>query len=92
MNIEKKSFSSEEEIEKLVKETREELLEIKDETITIGELSYVMAAIAKQIAEMIHDDHPNETVNSYMLLLGFMQSVYETLIAHLNNERSKGNA
>ena len=35
MNIEKKSFSSTEEIEKLVKETREELLEIKDETISI---------------------------------------------------------
>lgn len=91
MNIEKKSFSSEEEIEKVVKETRKELLEIKDETISIGELNFVMAMIAEQIANMIHD-HPNEKVNSYMLLLSFMQSVYETLIAHLNNERSKGNA
>ena len=91
MNIEKKSFNSAEEIEKDVKETRKELLEIKDETITIGELSFVMTMIAKQTADMIHD-HPNEEVNSYMLLLSFMQSVYKTLIAHLNNERSKGNA
>ena len=91
MNIEKNSFSSAEEIEKLVKETREELLEIKDETITIGELSFVMTMIAKQIADMIND-HPNEKANSYMLLLSFMQSVYKTLIAYLNNERSKGNA
>ena len=91
MNIEKKSVSNEEEIEKLVKETRKELLEIKDETISIGELSFVMAMIAEQIANMIHD-HPNETVNSYMLLLSFMQSVYRTLITSLNNERSKGNA
>ena len=91
MNIEKKSFSSEEEIEKLVKETREELLEIKDETISIGELSFVMTMIAKQIAGMIHD-LPNEKVTSYLLLLSFMQSVYKTLIAYLNNERSKGNA
>ena len=71
MNIEKKSFNSEEEIEKLVKETRKGLLEIKDETITIGELSFVMAMIAEQIADMING-HPNETVNSYMLLLSFM--------------------
>lgn len=91
MNIVKKNISSEEEIEKLVKETRKELLEIKDETITIRELSVVMEMIAKQIADMIHDN-PNEKVNSYMLLLSFMQSVYKTLIAHLNNERSKGNA
>ena len=91
MNIEKKSFSSVEEIEKVVKETRKELLEIKDETITIGDLSFVMTTIAEQIVDMIHD-HPNEKVNSYMLLLSFMQSVYKTLIAHLNNERSKGNA
>ena len=91
MNIEKKIFSSEEEIEKLVKETREELLEIKDETISIGELSFVMTMIAKQIADMIND-HPNEKVNSYMLILSFMQSVYKTLIASLNNKRSKGNA
>lgn len=91
MNIEKKSYNSEDEIEKLVNETRKELLEIKDETITIGELSFVMEMIAKQIADMIHN-HPNEKVNSYMLLLSFMQSVYKTLIAHLNNERSKGNA
>ena len=80
-----------EEIEKLVKETREELLEIKDETISIGELSFVMTMIAKQIADVIYD-HPNEKVNSYMLLLSFMQSVYKTLIASSNNERSKGNA
>lgn len=91
MTFEKKSFSSEEEIEKLVNETRKELLEIKDETITIGELSFVMTMIAEQIVDMIHD-HPNEKVNSYMLVLSFMQSVYKTLIAHLNNERSKGNA
>lgn len=91
MTIEKKSFSSEEEIEKVVNETRKELLEIKDETITIGELSVVMTMIAKQIADMIHD-HPNEKVNSYMLLLSFMQSIYKTLIASLNNGRSKGNA
>lgn len=91
MNIEKKNYNSAEEIEKLVKETRKELLEIKDETITIGELSFVMAMIAEQIANMIHD-HPNEEVNSYMLLLSFMQSVYKTLIAHLNNGRSKENA
>ena len=91
MNIEKKSFNSAEEIEKDVKETRKELLEIKDETITIGELSFVMTMIAKQTADIIND-HPNEEVNSYMLLLSFMQSVYKTLIAHLNNERSKGNA
>lgn len=91
MNIEKKSFNSTEEIEKAVNETRKELLEIKDETITIEELSFVMTMIAKQIADMIND-HPNEEVNSYMLLLSFMQSVYKTLIAHLNNERSKGNA
>ena len=91
MNIEKKIFSSAEDIEKLVKETREELLEIKDETISIGELSFVMTMIAKQIADMIND-HPNEKANSYMLLLSFMQSVYKTLIAYLNNERSKGNA
>lgn len=50
-----------------------------------------MTMIAKQIVDMIHD-HPNEKVNSYMLVLSFMQSVYKTLIAHLNNERSKGNA
>ena len=91
MNIEKKSYNSAEEIEKVVNETRKELLEIKDETITIGELSFVMTMIAKQIADMIND-HPNEEVNSYMLLLSFMQSVYKTLIASLNNERSKGNA
>lgn len=91
MTIEKKRFSSEEEIEKLVNETRKELLEIKDETITIEQLSFVMAMIAKQIADVIHD-HPNEKVNSYMLLLSYMQSVYKTLIASLNNERSKGNA
>lgn len=91
MNIEKKSYNSAEEIEKLVNETRKELLEIKDETITIGELSFVMTMIAKQIADMIHN-HPNEKVNSYMLLLSFMQSVYKTLIESLNNERSKGNA
>lgn len=91
MNIEKKSFNSAEEIEKVVNETRKELLEIKDETITIGELSFVMTMIAEQIADMIND-HPNEEVNSYMLLLSFMQSVFKTLIAHLNNERSKGNA
>ena len=91
MNIEKKIFNSEEEIEKVVNETRKELLEIKDETITIGELSFVMTKIAEQIADMIND-HPNETVNSYMLLLSFMQSVYKTLIAYLNNKRSKGNA
>lgn len=91
MTIEKKSFSSEEEIEKVVNETRKELLEIKDETITIGELSFVMTMIAKQIADMIND-HPNEKVNSYMLLLSFMQSIYKTLIASLNNGRSKGNA
>ena len=91
MNIEKKSFNSEEEIENVVNETRKELLEIKDETITIGELSFVMTAIAKEIADMIND-HPNEKVKSYMLLLSFMQSVYKTLIAYLNNERSKGNA
>ena len=91
MNIEKKSYNSAEEIEKVVNETRKELLEIKDETITIGELSFVMTMIAKQIADMIND-HPNEKVKSYMLLLSFMQSVYKTLIAYLNNERSKGNA
>lgn len=91
MNIKKKSYNSAEEIEKLVNETRKELLEIKDETITIGELSFVMTRIAKQIADIIND-HPNEEVNSYMLLLSFMQSVYKTLIANLNNERSKGNA
>lgn len=91
MNIEKKSYNSEDEIEKLVNEIIKKLLEIKDETITIGELNFVMAMIAKQIAYVIHD-HPNEKVNSYMLLLSFMQSVYKTLIAHLNNERSKGNA
>lgn len=78
-------------IEELVKETRKELLEIKDETITIGELSFVMTMIAKQIADMIND-HPNEKVNSYMLLLSFMQSVYKTLIASLNGGRSNGNA
>lgn len=91
MTIEKKIVSSEEEVEKVAKETRKELLEIKDETITIGELSFVMTMIAKQIADMIKD-HPNEKVNSYMLLLSYMQSVYKTLIASLNNERSKGNA
>lgn len=91
MNIEKKNFSSEEEIEKLVKETREELLEIKDEKISIGELSFVMTMIAKQIADIIND-HPNEEVNGFALMLSFMQSVYKTLIAYLNNERSKGNA
>ena len=91
MNIEKKNFSSTEEIEKLAKETRKELLEIKDETITIEELSFVMAMIAKQIADVIHD-YPNEKENSYLVLLSFMQSVYKTLIAYLNNERSKGNA
>ena len=37
MNIEKKIFSSEEEIEKLVKETRKELLEIKDLYVNAGE-------------------------------------------------------
>lgn len=91
MTIEKKSFSSEEEILKVVNETRKELLEIKDETITIGELSFIMTMIAKQIADMIKD-HPNEKVNSCMLLLSYMQSIYKTLIASLNNERSKGNA
>ena len=91
MTIEKKSFSSEEEILKVVNETRKELLEIKDETITIGELSFIMTMIAKQIADMIKD-RPNEKVNSCMLLLSYMQSIYKTLIASLNNERSKGNA
>ena len=91
MNIKETNINNLNEIEKLVKETREELLAIKDETITIGELSFVMAMIAEQIADVIHD-HPNEKVNSYMLLLSFMQSVYKTLIASSNNKRSKGNA
>ena len=91
MNIEKKSFNSAEEIEKDVKETRKELLEIKDETITIGELSFVMTMIAEQIADMIND-HQNEEVNSYMLLLSYMLNIFKTLIASLKNERSKGNA
>lgn len=91
MNIEKKSFSSAEEIEKVVEETRKELLEIKDETISIGELSFVMTMIAEQIVDIIND-HPNEEVNGLALMLSYMQSVYKTLIASLNNERSKGNA
>ena len=66
MNIEKKSYNSAEEIEKLVNETRKELLEIKDETITIGELSFVMTMIAEQIVDMIHD-HPNEKVHAKRL-------------------------
>ena len=91
MNIEKKSFSSEEEIEKLVKETREELLEIKDETITIGELSFVMTMIANQIADVIHD-HPNEKVNCYMLILSYMESVFATFVATIENRRKNSNA
>ena len=91
MTIEKKNVSNPEEIEKLVNETRKELIEIKDETITIGELSFVMTTIAKQIADMINA-HPNEEVNSYMLILSYMQSIFKTLIASLKDERSKGNA
>lgn len=90
MNIEKKSFSSEEEIEKLVNETRKELLEIKDETITIGELSFVMTMIAKEIADMIYA-FPSEEVNCYMLILSYMQSVFATFVATIE-KRSKGNA
>lgn len=91
MTIEKKNISNPEEIEKLVNETRKELIEVKDETITIGELSFVMTMIAKQMADMIHA-HPNEEVNSYMLILSYMQSIFKTLIASLKDERSKGNA
>ena len=91
MNIKETNINNINEVEKVIEETRKELLEIKDETITIGELSFVMAMIAKQIADVIHD-HPNEKVNSYMLILSFMQGVYKTLIASSNNERSKGNA
>lgn len=91
MTIEKKNISNPEEIEKLVNETRKELIEVKDETITIGELSFVMTMIAKQMADMINA-HPNEEVNSYMLILSYMQSVFKTLIASLKDERSEGNA
>lgn len=91
MTIEKKNISNPEEIEKLVNETRKELIEVKDETITIGELSFVMTMIAKQMADMINA-HPNEEVNSYMLIFSYMQSVFKTLIVSLKDERSKGNA
>lgn len=91
MNIETKHISSPEEIEKLVNETRKELVGIRDETITIGDLSFVMTIIAKQIADMIHE-HPNEEVNSYMLILSYMQSVFKTFIAKIESERSNVNA
>lgn len=91
MNIEIKHISSPEEIEKSVNETRKELVGIRDETISIGDLSFVMTIIAKQIADMIHE-HPNEEVNSYMLILSYMQSVFKTFIAKIESERSNGNA
>ena len=54
MNIKKQSFSSIEEIEKVVNETRKKMLALKDETITLKDLNIVMVKIAKEIADMIY--------------------------------------
>lgn len=90
MNIKKQSFSSIEEIEKVVNETRKKMLALKDETITLKDLNIVMVKIAKEIADMIYA-FPSEEVNCYMLILSYMQSVFATFVATIEN-RSKGNA
>lgn len=90
MNIKKQSFSSIEEIEKVVNETRKKMLALKDETITLKDLNIVMVKIAKEIADMIYA-FPSEEVNFYMLILSYMQSVFATFVATIEN-RSKGNA
>lgn len=91
MNIEKKSFNSAEEIEKLVKETRKKMLALKDETITLKDLNIVMVKIAKEIADMIYA-FPSEEVNCYMLILSYMQSVFATFVATIENRRKNSNA
>ena len=91
MNIEKKSFSSIEEIEKLVNETRNKMLALKDETITLKDLNIVMVKIAKEIADMIYA-FPSEEVNCYMLILSYMQSVFATFVATIENRRKNSNA
>ena len=90
MNIKKQSFSSIEEIEKVVNETRKKMLALKDETITLKDLNIVMVKIAKEIADMIYA-FPSEEVNCYMLIIRYMQSVFATFVATIEN-RSKGNA
>lgn len=90
MNIKKQSFSSIEEIEKVVNETRKKMLALKDETITLKDLNIVMVKIAKEIADMIYA-FPSEEVNCYMLIISYMQSVFATFVATIEN-RSKGNA
>ena len=90
MNIKKQSFISIEEIEKVVNETRKKMLALKDETITLKDLNIVMVKIAKEIADMIYA-FPSEEVNCYMLIISYMQSVFATFVATIEN-RSKGNA
>ena len=90
MNIKKQSLSSIEEIEKVVNETRKKMLALKDETITLKDLNIVMVKIAKEIADMIYA-FPSEEVNCYMLIISYMQSVFATFVATIEN-RSKGNA
>lgn len=91
MNIEKKIFSSEEEIEKAIEETRNKMLALKDETITLKDLNIVMVKIAKEIADMIYA-FPSKEVNCYMLILSYMQSVFATFVATIENRRKNSNA
>lgn len=91
MKIKTEHINDMEEIEKLVKETRNRMLALRDETITIEELSYIMTVLAKNMADMIHAN-PNKEVNSYMLILSYMQSVFATFVEMLENRRKNSNA
>lgn len=91
MTIEKISINDTNEVEKAIKETRNKMLALKDETITLEDLNIVMVKIAKEIADMIHA-YPNKEVNSYMLILSYMQSVFATFVTTIENRRKNSNA
>lgn len=91
MNIEKISINDTNEVEKAIEETRKKMLALKDETITLKDLNIVMVKIAKEIADMIYA-FPSEEVNCYMLILSYMQSVFATFVATIENRRKNSNA
>ena len=91
MNIEEININDINEVEKAIEEIRNKMLALKDETITLKDLNIVMVKIAKEIADMIYA-FPSEEVNRYMIILSYMQSVFATFVATIENRRKNSNA
>ena len=91
MTIEKININDTNEVEKAIEETRNKMLALKDETITLKDLNIVMLKIAKEIVDMI-SAYSSKEVNCYMLILSYMQSVFATFVAIIENRRKNSNA